>query len=61
MVIVPHELMGLERMSVYEGVRLQRFHCVNVLLKSDQNLLDVWKNYTHLLYECRVRSMYTDH
>jgi hypothetical protein len=27
MVTVPHEMVGLERMLDYRGVRLQRFHC----------------------------------
>ena len=27
MVTVPHKMVGLERMSDYRGVRLQRFHC----------------------------------
>ena len=27
MVTVPHEVVGLERMSDYRGAGLQRFHC----------------------------------
>ena len=27
MVIVPHKMVGLERMLDYRGVGLQRFHC----------------------------------
>ena len=28
MVTVPHKMVGLERMSDYRGVGLQRFHCM---------------------------------
>ena len=28
MVTVPHNMVGLERMLDYRGVRLQRFHCI---------------------------------
>ena len=37
MVIVPHIMVGLERMLDYRGVRLVRFHCnciVNVIIQS---------------------------
>ena len=27
MVTIPHIMVGLERMSDYRGVRLERFHC----------------------------------
>ena len=29
-VIVPHKMVKLERMSNYRGVRLQRFHCIDL-------------------------------
>ena len=30
MVTVPHIMVGLERMSDYRGVGLERFHCINM-------------------------------
>ena len=32
MVTVPHQTVGLERMSDYRGVGLQRFHCRSVVV-----------------------------
>ena len=35
MVIVPHNMVGLERMLDYKGVKLQGFHCIiyNIILQ----------------------------
>ena len=34
MVTLPHEMVGLERMSNYRGVKLERFHCIQKKLLS---------------------------
>ena len=36
MVTIPHEMVGLERMSDYRGVRLERFHCTYSIVQCEK-------------------------
>ena len=36
MVTAPHKMVGLERMSDYRGVGLQRFHCYSIIMSQYQ-------------------------
>ena len=54
MVTVPHNMVRLERMLDYRGVRLQRFHCI---VQKDTIFIEIYspvqsaKSYTsHIIY-----------
>ena len=47
MVTVPHEIVGLARMSDYRGVGLERFHCSGLVLHCPQGPNTLVHQYTH--------------
>ena len=68
MVTVPHKMVGLERMSDYRGVGLQRFHCIvplwriwSIQLSAPGGHLSILNPNALTIRVCRVKKDKTEH
>ena len=67
MVIVPHIMVGLERMLDYTGVGLETFHCTSVhtvvnvrtsIHPYESTLCMYIRTYVHIIFNCGMHSRY---